>query len=168
VLQTGQLRRLMLVFMAAAVAVALIITVAPKATHASTRLTQAERVVMIARSHLGAHFRLGTEGMRYFDCSGLVYRVYQQANLLKKVGGSRKLAAGYYHWFKQRGLLGRSNPKPGDLIWYTKKGHIEHIGLYIGHGKAISALINPWGVMKHSVNGVRTRFLTYGHVRLER
>ena len=42
------------------------------------------RIVAIAKSHLGAHFRIGTTGMRYFDCSGLVYRVYQQAHDLRK------------------------------------------------------------------------------------
>ena len=51
------------------------------------------------------------DGMRYFDCSGLVYRVYQQAGLLSKIGGSRMRAASYYSWFRKRGLVSRSNPQ---------------------------------------------------------
>ena len=39
------------------------------------------------------------------------------------------------------------NPKPGDLIWWTKRGHIEHIGIYVGNGRAISAL--TIGVRRH-------------------
>src|SRR5688572_12162679 len=117
VLSSGHLRRLMVALIAAALAVALIVTVAPEATEARAGLSEAERVIAYARSHVGARFRIGTEGMRHFDCSGLIYRVFQQAGVGKKVGGTRKLAKGYYRWFKVRGLLSRSNPKPGDLIW---------------------------------------------------
>jgi cell wall-associated NlpC family hydrolase len=122
--------------------------------------------VAIAKSHLGAHFRIGTTGMRYFDCSGLVYRVYQQAGLLNKIGGSRMRAATYYSWFRRHHMVSRSNPKPGDLIWWTKHGRIHHIGLYIGNGRALSAL--TIGVKKHSLRGISVRFLAYGHVNLTR
>src|SRR5687767_12120015 len=111
-----------------------------------TGRADARRVVAFARRHLGARFRLGTEGPRYFDCSGLVYRVYAQAGLLGKIGGSRRLAAGYYWWFKQRGLASRGNPKVGDLVVWTEHGRISHMGIYVGGGRVISALINPWGV----------------------
>jgi len=167
VLSSGQFRRLIIILTAIALAFTLIAIETPAASQAAT-LSDADRVVAYARSHLGARFRLGTEGPRYFDCSGLVYRVYQQAGVLKKIGGSRKLAAGYYRWFRERGLLGRSNPKPGDLIWWTKRGHIEHIGLFVGSSRAISALINPYGVTKHSVGGIRVKFLAYGHAGLAR
>jgi cell wall-associated NlpC family hydrolase len=162
---TGQFRRLVILFIAVALAVTLIAIEAPQATHASGR-TDAQRVVAIARTHLGAHFRIGTTGMRYFDCSGLVYRVYQQAHLLNKIGGSRKKAAGYYHWFKRRGLVSRSNPQPGDIVWWTHHGRIVHTGLWIGNGRALSALTT--GVKTHSLRGISTRFLAFGHVRLNR
>jgi cell wall-associated NlpC family hydrolase len=101
-----------------------------------------------------------------FDCSGLVYRVYQQAGLLRKIGGKRMLAASYYRWFKQRGLVSRSNPQVGDVVWWTHHGRISHTGLYVGGGKVISALINPWGVKRTSLRGIRVKFLAFGHVRL--
>jgi cell wall-associated NlpC family hydrolase len=50
------------------------------------------------------------------DCSGFVFRVYQQNGLLAKIGGGRKTAKGYYNWFRQRGLVSKKNPKVGDLI----------------------------------------------------
>jgi cell wall-associated NlpC family hydrolase len=123
--------------------------------------------VAYAKSHIGAKFRLGTTGMRYFDCSGLVFRVYAQAGLLNRIGGTRKRAAGYYSWFHKRGLASRSNPRVGDIIIWTHNGRISHTGLYVGGGRTISALINPWGVKKTTINGIHARFFAFLHVRLQ-
>jgi cell wall-associated NlpC family hydrolase len=164
---TGHFRRLLIALIAIALAVTLIAIQSPPATQAKAPdAGQAQRIVRIAKSHLGARFQMGAEGMRRFDCSGLVYRVYQQAGLVGKIGGKRMLAAQYYHWFKSRGLANKSNPKPGDLVWWTKHGKITHMGLYIGGGRALSALINPWGVKTHGLRTIRVKFLAFGHVRL--
>lgn len=163
---SAHLRRLLVVLVAIALAITVIAIEAPIA--AQGRSSNADRIVRYARSHLGARFRIGTTGMRYFDCSGLVYRVYQQAGLVKKIGGTRKRAATYYSWFRQRGLVSRGNPQVGDLIWYTKRGRIVHMGLYVGGNQVISALINPYGVRKHSVGGIHVKFLAFGHARVNR
>jgi cell wall-associated NlpC family hydrolase len=148
-------------------ALALVAIEAPQATqaHASQR-TEAQRIVALAKSHIGARFRIGTTGMRYFDCSGLVYRVYAQAGLLNRIGGNRKRAAGYYAWFHKRGLASRNNPQVGDLIVWTKHGRIHHIGMYIGRGLALSALTT--GVKIHHIGTISVKFLTFLHVRLQR
>ena len=161
----GHLRRLLLVFAAMGMAFVLIAITTPPPAQAGA--TEAEKIVRIAKSYIGARFRMGATGYRYFDCSGFVYRVYKEAGLLRRIGGREMTAAGYYHWFKRRGLLsGRRHT--GDLIWWKKRGVIKHIGIYIGNGYAVSALVNPWGVMKHTVGGIHMRFAAYGHVRLER
>lgn len=160
----GHMRRVLVLFAAIALAITMIATVAPQATDASG--SQAARIVSIAKSHLGAHFRIGTTGMRYFDCSGLVYRVYKQAGLVNKIGGTRMRAATYYRWFRRHHEVSRSNPKPGDVIWWTKHGRIAHMGLYIGNGRALSALTT--GVKKHSLRGISVRFLAFGHVNISR
>lgn len=161
---TSQLRRLLIALVAIALAVTLIAIEAP--TAAQGRSSDAARVVAYAKSHIGSRFRMGATGMRYFDCSGLVYRVYKQAGVTRKIGSSRKTAASYYSWFRQRGLVGRSNPQAGDLVWYTKGGRIVHMGLYIGGNQIVSALVNPYGVRRTSVRGIRVNFLAYGHARL--
>jgi cell wall-associated NlpC family hydrolase len=164
-------RRLRVVFLAALLALSMIAVAAPSAAEGKGRngRTEAERIVHFARSHLGKRFRLGTEGPRRFDCSGLVYRVYKQAGLLNRVGGSRRLAAGYYYWFKKRGMVSRKNPRVGDLVIWKKKGRISHTGIYVGNGRVISALVNPWGVRRTRVNSLRgSRLLGYLHVRLQR
>lgn len=165
VLSSGQLRRLLIAFIAIALAITMIAVEAPIATEA--RASDADRVMAFARSHIGARFRLGSTGMRYFDCSGLVFCVYSQAGLVRKIGGTRKRAAQYYHWFRKRGLVSRGNPQVGDLVWWTKRGRIVHVGMYAGGNRAISALINPYGVSRHRVN-LRIRLLGFGHTRLSR
>lgn len=166
----GQLRRLALVLIALALAVTLVALEAPAPTQArGSGRTEAQRIVSIASSHIGARFRMGAEGPRVFDCSGLIYSVYKDAGLLSRVGGQRRLAAGYYHWFKERGLASRGNPRVGDLIiWTNNNRHITHSGIYVGNGLAVSALINPWGVKRTHINTIHARFLAYLHVRLER
>jgi cell wall-associated NlpC family hydrolase len=163
----GHLRRLLLMLTAVGLALVLIAIEAPPPTQAGS-LTEAQKIVRIAKSYIGARFRIGATGYRYFDCSGFVYRVYKQAGLLNRIGGQQMTAAGYYRYFHRRGLLSRSHARVGDLIWWTKHGRIKHIGIYIGHGYAISALINPYGVKRHTVTGIHVRFLAYGHVRLQR
>jgi cell wall-associated NlpC family hydrolase len=167
-------RRILILLTALALAVTMIAIESPAATLGANRnnnghhgrMSEAQRVIRYARSHLGARFRIGTEGHRYFDCSGLVFRVYAQAHLLRKIGGSRKLAAGYYRWFKSRGLVGRSHPRAGDLVWWTKHGRIEHMGIYVGNGRAISAL--TVGVKRHRLRTINVKFKAFGHVRLDR
>ena len=163
------LRRVALVLIALALAVTLVAVEAPAAVEAGKRGSEATRVIRFAKSHIGARFRLGTTGMRYFDCSGFVYRAYKQAGLLKRIGGTRKRAAGYYSWFRKRGLVSRRNPKPGDLIVWGKRGKgIQHIGIYMHSNRAISALVMPWGVRTHRVGGLHMPFKAYLHVRLKR
>ena len=163
---SGQFRRLLIALIAIAMAVTILAIEAPIAAQA--RGSDSDQIVSHAKSHIGKRFRMGATGMRYFDCSGLVYRVYQQAGVLNKIGSSRKRAASYYNWFRQRGLASRSNPQVGDLIWWTQRGRIVHMGLYVGGGQAISALVNPYGVKRHSVRGISVKFLAFGHARLGR
>ena len=44
---------------------------------------------------------------------------------------------GYFKWFKERGLVSKTNPRVGDLVVW---GNNQHVGLYIGNGQAISTL----------------------------
>ncbi|MEP7361457.1 MAG: NlpC/P60 family protein [Chloroflexota bacterium] len=132
------------------------------AQQATTRLSERQKIVSIAKSHLGANYRFGAEGMKNFDCSGLVWRVFEEAGLEAKIGSARKGARAYYRWFKRQGLASRTDPKPGDLvIWHKGK----HIGIYIGNGEIISALNKKYGVRIHGLDFV-SGFTAYLHVQL--
>lgn len=185
-LRVASRRPFTLLFVALTLALTLAAMEAPSVFGSTTTApaakgTQAARVLKAARSYVGARFRMGAEGQRigkrtYFDCSGFVYRVYKEAGLIGKIGGGRLLGNAYWQWFKRRGLANRKNPKPGDIIMWGKHGKAHHMGIYIGGNRAISALVNPWGVRTHPINGLATgaqnrsslRVLAYLHVRLER
>ena len=110
-----------------------------------------EAMIAAARAYLGVAYRVGTEGPDTIDCSGLVFRAFSNAAELNQVGGLRMRAAGYLRWFAAHNLL-TTDPEDaerGDLVIY---GNGEHIGIYLGDGRVISALIT--GVTVHSLAGI--------------
>jgi cell wall-associated NlpC family hydrolase len=122
-----------------------------------------EAVMAAARGYLGHRYQLGAEGPKQFDCSGLIYRIFSDAGELPRIGGMRLRAVGYMRWFVSRGLFTRdeSEARRGDLVVWAKG---DHIGIYIGDGKAISALINPYGVSVHSLHGIHKSVDYFLHV----
>ena len=67
-----------------------------------------------------------------------------------------------YRWYKAHHLAESLDPpKVSDLVIW---GRGSHIGIYIGHGKAISTLRG--GVRIHRVNAVTARFTAYLHTRM--
>ena len=102
------------------------------------RGNEAQQIIRIARTKLGRPWVHGAAGPRAFDCSGLVIYAF------KRAGDGRAIANGHLRSrarpvprYKSRGLASRSNPRIGDLVIW---GRGTHIGIYIGHGKAISTL----------------------------
>jgi hypothetical protein len=110
-----------------------------------------ENVIAAAKQYLGVPYRVGTEGPSLFDCSGLVFRAFSDAGLVDRIGGARLRAAGYMRLFASRGLMtaNESQAQRGDLVIYNNGAHIA---IYLGDGRAISALLS--GVTVHSVNGI--------------
>lgn len=136
-----------------------LIVLVPAAPAAAATDPSAARVIEIATAQAGDPYIAGSTGPRGFDCSGLVYFAFREAGLLKRIGGSRKTAAGYLAWFQKRGKASRTNPQPGDLVVWNGG---SHIGIYIGNGRAVSALVS--GVQVRKVKAVTLPFTTYLHV----
>src|SRR3954453_402939 len=114
---------------------------------------RAENVIAAARQYVGIPYLVGSEGPNVFDCSGLVFRAFSDTGLVNRIGGARLRAAGYMRWFASRGMMTRdeSQAQRGDLVIYHDG---SHIGIYLGDGRVISALVNPWGVTVHALHGV--------------
>jgi cell wall-associated NlpC family hydrolase len=115
----------------------------------------AAAVIHQAYSFIGTPYQVGSESREKTDCSGLVFQCFRDAGYGYLVGDTRKLAAGYTRYFADKGMFTRSlaAAQPGDLIVYSHNGvHVAHIGIYLGGGMIISALIPPWGVTKTKVN----------------
>ncbi len=129
---------------------------------AASSMTAAARVIRAARGHLGARWVHGATGPRTFDCIGLVLRAYSEAGQSRSLGNwSNRSGFALYRWAKRHHLVSRSNPQPGDVVVWGGGGHV---GIYIGNGRAISALTS--GVRTHGVHAVTKRFTAYIHTGL--
>jgi cell wall-associated NlpC family hydrolase len=147
-----------------AVVLAALIQVGAPAAAAATP-TEYNLVYATAYSKLGDQWKERARGPNLFDCSGLVWYVYHQNNLQDRIGLYRSVS-GYYTWFKSRGLVSRTNPQLGDLVVW---GNNQHIGIYIGGGKAISTLTTRRGVSIHPVTGyLNIPFKAYLHTQITR
>ena len=125
---------------------------APKATAVPSLPTpqSAIRECVLARArHYAAtttRYRLGSTGPTDFDCTGLVYRVFADCSASDLIGAQgEQLVFDYYTWFAARGLADAMAPQEGDLIVYGLD--FAHVALYVGNGRAVSALLD--GVREH-------------------
>ncbi|MGC8634072.1 MAG: NlpC/P60 family protein [Candidatus Limnocylindrales bacterium] len=127
---------------------------------AATTPTLADRIIADALRHLDAPYAWGSSGPWTFDCSGLVYRVFADNGLGALIDYSH---SGYeqYAIFRDRGLASRSGAEPGDLVVY---GGGAHIGIYLGDGRVISALVQ--GVRITGVYALTTPFTAFLHTGL--
>jgi peptidoglycan endopeptidase LytE len=142
----------------------LILTTAAPALAGSSS-TEYEKIFQLAKSKMGAPWVHYAKGPNKFDCVGYVFYIFKENGLKERIGGYRGVRS-YYKWFQTRGLVSQSNPRVGDLVIW---GNFAHIGMYVGDGKAISALVNPYGVKIHPVKGyLNVKFKYYLHTRLER
>ncbi|HYH92632.1 MAG TPA: NlpC/P60 family protein [Candidatus Saccharimonadales bacterium] len=152
-------------FIPMALAGAFILALAPSSPAAAAEpKTEAQQIVKIAKQQIGDPYRYGAKGPRSFDCSGLVIYSYTKAGDAKVIGkGKYRSARAMYKYFKSKGLASRSNPKLGDLVIW---GGGTHVGIYVGNGKAVSALTG--GVRIHKVHAVTARFTAYLHTGMSK
>lgn len=87
----------------------------------------------------------GTSLTNGADCSGFVYRIYQNFGITIP-RDSRSQAAGAGQ------KVSLSSLQPGDLIFYTKYGKVNHVALYIGGGQVIHASTRKTGIKISSYN----------------
>ena len=96
--------------------------------------TVSEKIVSYASSKLGCRYWWGASGPNYFDCSGLIFWVFNQSGITVP----RTTAYGYANMGTS---ISYSQLEPGDIITFDYgSGSIDHCGIYIGDGKMINAL----------------------------
>lgn len=103
-------------------------------------------LIALAKTKMKAPYVFGAAGPNTFDCSGFVCWVYNQKGY--KFG--RSTAAGYYSMFQAT-----SNPKPGDLIFFsnTYKPGVSHIGIWMGGNEFIHTANKRNGVQISQLTG---------------
>lgn len=86
-----------------------------------------QKAVELAYTRLGSDYNWASSGENAFDCSGLIYWIY-----------NTNLGVDIPRTANQQGSSAQQVPlnelQPGDLLWTS-----SHIGLYIGDGKMIHA-----------------------------
>lgn len=105
-------------------------------------------IVEYAKQFLGNPYVYGgTSLTKGTDCSGFVQGVYKKFGIkLERTSGAQS---------KKGTQIKESELKPGDLIFYSKNGTINHVALYIGGGQVIHAS-NPKSGIKISKYNYRT------------
>jgi cell wall-associated NlpC family hydrolase len=142
-----------------------VLTNAAPVAASTSPVTEFAKVFDLAKTKIGDPWVHYAKGPNKFDCVGYVWFIFHENGMQDRIGGYRGVKA-YFSWFKDRGLVSQDNPQIGDLIIW---GKFQHVGMYVGDGKAISALINPYGVKIHPVKGyLNEPFRYYLHTRMER
>ncbi len=128
------------------------------------RRTAAQRLIRVARRQLGDRYVYGATGPRRFDCSGLVLYSLRQSHSRRIASLGGRSADSFYAAYRRHHRVGRRHGHPGDfVIW----GGGRHIGIYLGQGRAISALTRR-GVSVHGLHAVTMQFNGFLHTRLWR
>lgn len=154
--------------LALTVAFAQVTTVAASTNSEPSKGSQAAAILRMVRDAVGHPFRIGTEGPKFFDCSGLVWSVYKRAGLGGRIGGVRGTVTRYYKWAVAHGKISRRNPQIGDVVIWGSHGKLHHSGIYIGNGRAISALNRKLGVRNWPMSWIHMRIWGFIHTGLTR
>lgn len=88
-------------------------------------------VVGVANSLAGIRYSYGGTTTSGFDCSGFTSYAYQKAGR-----SLPRTAAGQYSGTSR---ISRSQAQPGDLVFFSQGGGIDHVGIYLGGGSFIGA-----------------------------
>ena len=98
-----------------------------------------DKIVATAKSGLGGTYVWGGKTFKSWDCSGFVSWVYARHGI--------KLTP--YTFAMKNELKPTVTPQPGDIVF--QNGY-NHVGIYLGDGKMISALNPSNGTLIHPVN----------------
>lgn len=97
-----------------------------------------DKIVDEAKKWIGTYYQWGGDKVHNsshygFDCSHFTYVVYKKFGLMD----SYRTSATQKQWAKS---VSKSNLQKGDLVFYTNSsGRVNHVGIYIGGDKVISA-----------------------------
>ena len=96
-------------------------------------------IVEYAKQFLGNPYKYGgTSLTKGIDCSGFVQAVYKKFGIKLERSSSAQASKGT--------KISTSELLPGDLIFYSKNGSINHVALYIGGGQVIHASCEKYGI----------------------
>ena len=94
---------------------------------------RANDVLMRAIGLVGTPYRYGgNTPAGGFDCSGLVGYVYRTTLGIELPRVSRDMA-------RSGEKVDRGDMSPGDLVFFGRRGKVDHVGIYLGEGRFVHA-----------------------------
>jgi len=90
-----------------------------------------ERVAALARNQVGKPYGWGGTGPERFDCSGLALYVYRQLGIALPRVSLEQASTGVH--------VDRSELKPGDLVFFSLRRAIDHVGIFLGNNRFVHA-----------------------------
>lgn len=112
------------------------------------------RAVTVAASRRGAIYRVGAQGPRAFDCSGLTRWSYARV-------GKRLPRTAQQQWAATVHIRPTSR-RPGDLVFFFSGRRVSHVAMYAGHGRIWHA---PKPGSRVRLVPLWTSHVRYGRVR---
>jgi cell wall-associated NlpC family hydrolase len=127
--------------------------------HVAGRSGRVAHAMGIAAREKGKPYAYGAAGPRAFDCSGLTFYAFHHAGFR----GLPRTAAAQSHFARH---IARSHMHRGDLIFFTGRGGVYHVGLYVGmsHGRRL-VLHSPYPGRRVHVEPVWTNAWFAGTLR---
>jgi NlpC/P60 family len=91
-----------------------------------------------AKLELGVPYRYGGTTPRGFDCSGFTRWTFHKNGAELPHSAAVQFSLGKHRGYKR--IWKKSHLKKADLVFFHTLGsHVSHAGIYVGHGKFISA-----------------------------
>lgn len=105
-----------------------------RTTAPAASTTVANNVLFRAISLVGTPYRWGGNTPQAgFDCSGLVGYVFRTEADMELPRTSRAIAA------LDAPKISKTDLEPGDLLFFGRRHRVNHVAIYVGHGRFVNA-----------------------------